>query len=79
MEVAVATVSYFGTHELSFELVLQVRALSNMLQASKSMRAYRIEDGPLIMYSNEPSVEGDRGDGAGAPVFATLPIAVFGG
>jgi hypothetical protein len=30
------------------------------------------------MYSNEPSVEGDTGDGAGAPVFATLPIAVFG-
>jgi hypothetical protein len=49
-----------------------------MLQASKEMRAYRTEDGPLIMYSNEPSVEGDTGDGAGAPVFATLPIAVFG-
>lgn len=63
----------------NFEHALQVRALSNMLQASKSMRAYRAEDGPLIMYSNEPSVEGDLGDGAGAPVFATLPIAIFGG
>lgn len=55
----------------------QVKALSNMLQASKEMRAYRTEDGPLIMYSNEPSVEGDTGDGAGAPVFATLPITIF--
>ena len=49
-----------------------------MLQASKEMRAYRTEDGPLIMYSNEPSVEGDTGDGAGASVFATLPITIFG-
>ena len=57
---------------------LQVKALSNMLQASKEMRAYHTEDGPLIMYSTEPSVEGDTGDGAGAPVFATLPIAIFG-
>ncbi|KAG0625861.1 hypothetical protein M758_2G085100 [Ceratodon purpureus] len=55
----------------------QVKALSNMLQASKEMRAYRSEDGPLIMFSNEPSVEGDTGDGAGAPVFATLPISIF--
>lgn len=60
------------------KIVIQIQALSNMLQASKSMRAYRSEDGPLIMYSNEPSVEGDAGDGAGAPVFSTLPLSVFG-
>lgn len=30
------------------------------------------------MFSNEPTVEGDTGDGAGAPVFATLPLATFG-
>ncbi|XP_024401411.1 uncharacterized protein [Physcomitrium patens] len=63
--------------QLLSKLESQIQALSNMLQASKSMRAYRSEDGPLIMYSNEPSVEGDAGDGAGAPVFSTLPLSVF--
>jgi hypothetical protein len=42
------------------------------------MRTYRAGEGPLIMFSNEPTVEGDTGDGAGAPVFATLPLAAFG-
>jgi hypothetical protein len=35
-------------------------------------------DGPIIEFSNEPSVDGDNGDGAGVPVFATLPLSVFG-
>ncbi len=35
-------------------------------------------DGPIIEFSNEPSLDGDNGDGAGVPVFATLPLSAFG-
>lgn len=34
-------------------------------------------DGPIIEFSNEPSLDGDNGDGAGVPVFATLPLSAF--
>lgn len=51
-----------------------------MLHASKSMRTYIAGsgEGPLINFSSEPSIDGDTGDGAGAPVFASLPLTVFG-
>ncbi len=61
-------------------ILLQVTALNLMLQTSKSMRTYikGSGDGPIIEFSNEPSVAGDNGDGAGVPVFATLPLCAFG-
>lgn len=56
-----------------------VTALNLMLQTSKSMRTYikGSGDGPIIEFSNEPSIDGDNGDGAGVPVFATLPLSAF--
>ncbi len=61
-------------------ILLQVTALNLTLQTSKSMRTYikGSGDGPIIEFSNEPSVDGDNGDGAGVPVFATLPLSAFG-
>jgi hypothetical protein len=60
-------------------ILLQVTALNLMLQISKSMRTYikGSGDGPIIEFSNEPSLDGDNGDGAGVPVFATLPLSAF--